>query len=274
MFRPRDACGEGASGTCEQLGRRPFLDDVAVLHHQDAVGEQECVEYVVGDDDRGATIEHLPQHLAYGGGDSDVERCHRFVEEEEPWVRRERPGNRDPLRLPAGELRGLAVGVLHGIDLAQPVLREGTRLAACLTDAAWSERDVVERGQVREQQRFLREQGDSTVVWRHPDLRLAGPADVEEDPTVQRRGAGIRSQQPSDHRHGRGLAGAIRPEYGERLPDAHVHGQVEAAITDGRADLEAHIAPLPRPSPMTTIATITRRRERATAASASDSRCR
>ena len=269
-----DARSEGAAWTGEQLRRRALLDDVALLDHQDPVGEQERVEHVVGHDDRGTIGQHLAQHLAYGGRDGDVERGHRLVEEQQAWVRREGTGDRDPLRLSSGELRGLAVGVRRGIDLAQPVLCDGARLAACLTEAAWPEGDVVERGQVREQQRLLGEQCDSTSVWRDPDLRLPGSPDVEEHATVERRGAGVRSQQTGDHRHGGGLAGTVRPEHGERLPDAHVHGQVEAALAHRGVELEAHVAPRTRASPITTIATTTSSSDSATAASASVSRCR
>ena len=119
-----DAGGEGAAGTGQQLGGRPFLDHVSVLHHQDAVGEQECVEYVVGDDHRGAVIQHPAQHLADCGSHCDVEGGHRLIQEQEPWVRCKCSGNRDPLGLPAGELCRFAVGVLRGIDLAQPALGE------------------------------------------------------------------------------------------------------------------------------------------------------
>jgi hypothetical protein len=92
-------------------------------HHP--VGQQQCVEHVVGHDHGRASMENPAQHLAYGGCDGHVERCHRLVEEQQPWVGSECPGDCYPLCLPPGELGGLPVGVLLGVDLGQPALRQG-----------------------------------------------------------------------------------------------------------------------------------------------------
>ena len=45
-------------------------------------------------------MEHPAQHLAYGRCDGHVERCHRLIEEEQPWVGSECAGDRYPLGLP------------------------------------------------------------------------------------------------------------------------------------------------------------------------------
>ena len=239
-----DARGEGAAGTGEHLRRRALLDHVALLDDQDPVGEQECVQDVVGDDDGGAVRQHPAQHLAYGRGDGDVERGHRLVEEQQPWVGGECAGDRDPLRLASGELRGPAVGVRRGIDLAPATARRRARdLPACLTAAAWTEGDVVERGQVREQQRLLGEQRDSTIVRRDPDRAdLPGlPMSKSTRPSSDAVPASGRSS-PAITDMAVDLPAPFGPSRASVSPTPR-DGQVEAALADRGAELEAHVAP-------------------------------
>ena len=105
MFSPAMRAAKRASGPCEHLGGRPVLDHPAALDDDDPVGQQQRVEDVVGDDDDRAVGQHPAQHLAQRGRDRDVEGGHRLVEQQQPRVGGERPGDRDPLRLAAGELR-------------------------------------------------------------------------------------------------------------------------------------------------------------------------
>ena len=270
----RDARSEGASRTGEQLRRRALLDHPALLDHHDPVREQECVEHVVGHDDRGAVGQHLAQHLAYGGRDGDVERGHRLVEKQQPWVRREGSGNRDPLRLPSRELRGPAVGVRRGVDLAQPVLRDRARLAACLTRAARPEGDVVERGQVREQQRLLGQQRDPTRVWRDPDVRLPGlPMSKSTRPSSDAVPASGRSR-PAITDMAVDLPEPFGPSTASVSPTPTCMDRSKPRSPIVALSVETHVAPRTRASPITTIATTTSSSDRATAASASLSRCR
>ena len=83
----------------------PSSHDRAAVEDDDPVGQQQCVEDVVGDEDDGAVGQHPAQHLPERRGDRDVERGHRLVEQQQPRVGGEGPGDGDPLRLPAGQLR-------------------------------------------------------------------------------------------------------------------------------------------------------------------------
>ena len=86
----------------QQLRMRPGLDDLAGFHDDDPVGLLHGRE-AVGDDEGGAMAHRrlergLDHALAFG-----VEGAGRFVEEEQRRVLQHRPGDRDPLALPARE---------------------------------------------------------------------------------------------------------------------------------------------------------------------------
>ena len=118
-----------------------------------------------------------------GGRDRDVEGGQRLVEQQQPRVGGERPGHGDPLGLAAGELAGPASGEARA---ARPRPASGRRRSCAVargrTAAAGAEGDVVAHGQVREQQRLLREQRDPAVVRRAPHVarrsRRGGSAPV------------------------------------------------------------------------------------------------
>ena len=99
---------------------RSVLHDPAVLEHDDAVGEEQHVENVVGDDQRGPVGQHTAEHLAHGGGGGDVECGQGFVQQEEPGIGRQRPGDCDALGLAAGQRRRPTVGQVGGVHLRQP----------------------------------------------------------------------------------------------------------------------------------------------------------
>ena len=77
-------------------------------------------------DDEDRTGE-VGQVLAQGAADVEpgpgVERRERLVEEEERRVRGKGPGEGDPLRLPAGQLGGPALGQVGEVEPVDPVLR-------------------------------------------------------------------------------------------------------------------------------------------------------
>ena len=61
------------------------------------------------------------QQLAHRRSDCDVETGQRFVEQQHVGFGGQRARERDALRLPAGQLRGHAIGEVGGVDLGQPV---------------------------------------------------------------------------------------------------------------------------------------------------------
>ena len=89
----------------EHLRGRPALHDLAALHHDRVVGElphdgQVMADQQVGDAGLVADVGQQVQHL---GLDRHVERGHRLVQDQDARLGGERPGDGDPLPLPAGQ---------------------------------------------------------------------------------------------------------------------------------------------------------------------------
>ena len=84
------------------LGDRPDLRDPAVLEHDEAIGERDRVEQLVGHEDRapGERREVRAQIAPQLGAGADVERGERLVEQQQARLGRQRARERDPLRCP------------------------------------------------------------------------------------------------------------------------------------------------------------------------------
>ncbi len=271
--QPSDAGAEGTARPGEHVGARALLDDAPTLEDDHPVGEQQGVEGVVRDDHRGAVGEHPAQRLPDGGRDGDVEGGHRLVEQEQPWLRGQGSGDGGALGLATGELGRLARRELLDADVLQPRPGHRARLLPAGARAAGTEGDVVEDGEVREQQGFLRERGDPPVV--RGDEHVPAGADVGEHPVVEDDTAAVRAQQPGQHLQDRRLPGPVGPEQRDGLPLGHVEGEVHVPVRDERVVLNRHTLLLPcRAKPMTSTATTTSTSESATAPWASVSRRR
>src|SRR5581483_8934332 len=95
----------------EQLLVRPFLDDAAVLEDDDPVGAPDRRE-PVRDEDRRQSFRQLEEAVEEHRLRPYVEARGRLVEDEDAGAAlhgHQGPGDRDPLPLPAGELRSVAV---------------------------------------------------------------------------------------------------------------------------------------------------------------------
>ena len=93
-----------------ELRRAAHLLDHAAVHHRDGVGHRHGLLLVVGDvhegdPDLGLDPLELDLHLP---AQLEVEGAERLVEQQHLRPVDQRPGQRDPLLLAAGELRGLA----------------------------------------------------------------------------------------------------------------------------------------------------------------------
>ena len=222
----------------------------------------------MGDDQGGARGEEAPQLLPQSGGDVDVERRHRLVQEQQPGIGGQGPGDRDLLGLPAGERRGPAVGELADAELGEPALRLAVRSLPGLSLCAQSEADVPAGREVREQHRVLRERGDLPLMRRHPAPLTGQHLPVEDD--LSRGGA----QRPRDQRQRRGLPGAVGADQREGLPVGHLELELDPALGDRGAQRQAHATTRRRATAMISTATIINTKDNATAASGSLSRCR
>ncbi len=108
------ACVYGWPGALVDLVAGARLDDLAEVHHRDAIGDVADHRQVVGDEDVGQAegVLELLEQVDDAGLDRHVEGRHRLVEHDQLGLEGQGPGDADPLALPAGELVRVAVGVL------------------------------------------------------------------------------------------------------------------------------------------------------------------
>ena len=127
--QPGDVLGGGAPG---DLGRRALLHDPAVLEHEQPVGEHERLERVVGDEQaRPGEVGEVPLELGlHVEAGARVEGRERLVEQQQRRVARQRPGQRDPLRLPPGQVGGPAARQIGQPEPGQPVGGDGRAAGA------------------------------------------------------------------------------------------------------------------------------------------------
>ena len=98
-------------GARQTSSRVPVCTKPAGAHHRHPVGDRERLVVVVGDEQRRGALG--PQDVAQVGGEplaqAAVERRQRLVEQQQPGPDGQRPGQRDPLALAAGQRGRLAV---------------------------------------------------------------------------------------------------------------------------------------------------------------------
>jgi hypothetical protein len=223
------------------LLRRAGLLDPPFVHHDDPVGQLERLLLVVGHEHAGqphAVVQlakPATQLLAHLG----VERAERLVEQEDPGLDGERPGERHPLALAAGQLARIALRQpfqLHEVQQVHdlvPDLRLRCALPARLDPQA--EGHVLEDGHVPEQGVVLEYEADLPLA----DMAGAGVLAVEQD------GALGRELEPGDDPEQRGLARPGRAEQGDQLaradPEVDAGERREAIETLGDlADIDGH----------------------------------
>ena len=117
------------------LGRRGDLLDRALVHHRDAVGQDQRLFLVVGDEDRGEAEPALQAaHLElHGLAQLAVERAERLVEQQQARVEDDGAGERHALLLAAGELARQALLVARRARPAPAPRRPGARSRAVAT---------------------------------------------------------------------------------------------------------------------------------------------
>jgi hypothetical protein len=186
--------------------------------------------------DRGAELApHLPQHLHHLLAVAGVQGRGRLVAQQDPGLGRERPGDRDALLLPAGELRGVLVAVVghpHELEHLQRPLPAASALEP------QRQRDVGERGRVREQVELLEHHADVA-----PTGALRAGGQRIEILAGHEHGAGGGGLEVVDQAQQRGLAGAglaHDPDHlvlGDAQVDAIQGGHRGAALRERLADL-------------------------------------
>ena len=200
------------------LGGRGDLDDLAVVHDRDAVGDRHRLFLVVGDDQEGQA-ELLLQvgQLELGLlAQLLVERAERLVEEQHLRLLGERAGERDALALAAGQLMRLALGEGRELDQRQHLLDAAVDLGlrhAVLLEAEGDVRlDASCAGTARR---------TGTSCWSG-----AGRAGRRRGPGRRARTSPVgRLLEAGDHAHQRGLAAAGRAEQREELALVDARGR-------------------------------------------------
>ena len=162
------------------------------------MGQQQCVEQVVGDDDRRSVGQHLPQHPAQQSARPRRPGRPAARRAAADGVRRPAPGRSRPAG-PVPRTAAPACGSANSCAPTSVSQRSAVRprLGRALPARAGPEGDVVPYGQVREQQRILGEHGDAARPGRRPVAaapvrrrRRTGPG--RRARPVRRRGAGCR----------------------------------------------------------------------------------
>ena len=207
----------------EEVRRRPFLDDLAVIHQDDRVGDFARKADLVGHDGQvrpwpaSALITRVPRRQVRDRALMSIRR------KGWPPGERQRPGDRDPLLLATGELGRIAVDLFHHPDAVQQLTRPGFRpLARPLQHVDAAGHDVREHAHMREQVEALRHHADAGAHAAdhrfqilHPPAVLHMRKDrraVEKDRTL------VDLLEIVDHPEQRALARAARADNDHDLP--------------------------------------------------------
>ena len=241
----------GAAGLAEDLAGGAGLGHPAVLDEDEAVGEGQGVEGVVGHEHGHAVVGGQPRgEVAAGPGPGlRVQGRQRLVEEQERRVGRQGTGQRHPGGLAGGELPRPGLGL--GAESDPLELGERPSAGGRTPDAAAAQPvgHVLHRRQVGEEERVGEHQADVSPVGGPSHAALVPRRAVDADPAVR---AGEHAGQ---RQHRRRLAPAVRPEHADDLAGAgrerHVEVQGAAGEPDPRVQPDPHRSHRPRRTPST-----------------------
>jgi hypothetical protein len=195
----------------EHGARRPTLDDSSLAHHDDLLGELPHDREVVADQqvadagrvpDVGEQVEHLRL-------DRHVERGDRLVEDQHLRLGGERPRDRHPLPLTAGQRPGWH-GPLPAVEPDEPGKLGDPLPAPLRVPAVVDAQHLVDRGfravpWIEAGVRVLEDDLHLTAALPAPARRAGGHAAVVAAGAYPAAGWALK---PDDHPGDRGLAGA------------------------------------------------------------------
>ncbi len=217
---------EVARGLVE-VERRAELDEAAVAHDRDPVGDGHRFFLVVGDEDHrrldlAVDADQFGAHLAAEGR---VEAGERFVEQEEVRAADERLGNGDALPLAARKLVDAAVEQAGNVEDARDVLGALPDQVARLAVGLEGEADVLAHVEVRVKRDGLED---------HRDVALLG-RDVVHQAVAEEELAAGGFLQSGQHVERRRLAAARGAEQDQQLAVADL--EVEVAHGEDAVEL-------------------------------------
>ncbi len=176
-----------------------------------------------------------PHHVEHLADQFGVERRGDLVEQHHFGVHRERPCDRHPLLLPAGQLVGIGVGPVGQPESGehhQRVLARGRLVGA--EHLAWSDGDIVDHAHVGEQVETLEHHADATADRIGVEARFGDVDAVEEQLAV------VGGLEQVDAAQQRRLARSGRADQRDHVADCHV--EVDAVEHHGRPERLAHPA--------------------------------
>jgi len=93
----------------------PRLHQFAVAHHRQLISKRQGFALVMGDQNGGdaSVFQQTRNHFAHGGAQAGIECRERLVQQHQPWLLRQRPGQRHALLLATGEFMGPTLGHLR-----------------------------------------------------------------------------------------------------------------------------------------------------------------
>ncbi len=200
-----------------ELGRRRHLLDLAGEDHRDPIGNRQRLVLVMGHEQGGdADLGLDPADLvAQIGPHLGIERRERLVQEQHLRLDRQRPRQRHPLLLSAGQLMRIAAALLAEMDQRQVPIGGLQPLRCRMAAQAQPEGDVLPRGHMREQAVGLEHHAHVAPVRR----QIGDVAIIQQDP------AGIQALQPGQGAQRRGLAAARRAQHRHQLARRQLEGQ-------------------------------------------------
>ena len=207
--------------------QRPSWRISPVDDHAHPVGERRRVLEVVRDEQRRQPQlrEQLGQLAPNDAARVRVERRERLVEQQHGRVARERPRERDPLALAAGEVAGPGAGEV----------RDPEALEQLVDALAAAEGDVATDVEVREERVLLEDEPDRAPLGRQIDAGVA----VEPELVAERDPPDVGPQQPGDRAQHARLPRSRRPDERERLaPDLELYREAEGAKRVVEAEVE------------------------------------
>jgi len=104
----------------DHLARLPRLQDDSLVHEQERVAHLSGETDLMGHDDhRHAGFRQLPHHVEHLPDELSVQGRGGLVEQHQLRLHRQRPGDRHPLLLAAGELVRIDIGLSRQPDTLQ-----------------------------------------------------------------------------------------------------------------------------------------------------------
>ncbi len=185
QVHPREPCSEMATRCGQYRRRRTGFDNSTGLQNQDAVGQGQHIEKVVGDQHCRSAVagQIVTQQLSHRARGGDVEAGERLVEQQHIRVCGHCTRQSDTLSLTTGQLSRHPVGEIGRLDLGEPMRGDRASLPAWPTamPAARRERHIGRDAEVWKQQRLLQQQADTSGVrWNEYPGRCVGEHPVAE----------------------------------------------------------------------------------------------